>query len=1120
MKNFITNSGADSLKKRISELIEHSDELKFLVGFFYFSGIKEFYQSLKKNPGAKLKILIGLDVDKTNKGVFEIAFDESELSDEERSYRFIESVKKSINTDYFDTEEFYEQVKFFIELIRQDRILIRKTYRPNHSKLYIFKLKQIQIARDKLFITGSSNLTKAGLTTQDEFNVEISDYGVNEAEEYFDKLWEEAVKITEIEDTKKRLVEIIEKDTLVKDITPFEAFVFILKNYLDSYEHRDISSGLIVLLENLKYKRWQYQLDAVKQALAYIEKNNGVIIADVVGLGKTIIACAVARELRKRGIIICPPGIIGDKNKKSGWRKYAEQFQLHDWEVRSSGDLENTLELTKTVKDFEVIIIDEAHRFRNQDTQDYEFLRNICRNKIVILLTATPFNNKPGDILSLLKLFIIPKKSAITLENNLVDMFRYFKSVYDKLGYIMKYHNSKNEKNREKAKTYYQMLFGDKNINLTNVKNRAKYLSNQIRDVIEPVIIRRNRLDLLNNPYYKEEVKELSKVENPQEWFFELSKEQSEFYDKIIIQYFADPEEGGQFKGAIYQPFAYEKKLESEDKELTMDESFELMQQRNLYDFMRRMLVKRFESSFGSFKQSIENFKSLTLKILDFIDKTNKYILDRKLLLKIYDENIEVIEEELLKYEESLKSGNFPKNNKIYEIENFVLKDKFLEDIKSDLKLYDDILIELDKLDLVNNDPKSKCMIEHILSETAKGTSNNEPKRKYVIFSEYVDTIKHLKPVFEKEFKNRCLIIPGKLSAKTINEINENFDAVYEEQKNDFDILLTSDILSEGFNLNRAGMVINYDIPWNPVRVIQRVGRINRISKKVFDSLYIVNFFPTERGSDLVKSRQIAQQKMFLIHNTLGEDVKIFDIDEEPSPAKLYQRLQQNPEEGETESIYTKLLKEYLEIKEKEPGLIKNLINFPSRIKVAKKYSENELLVFFKKGRIYINGMKYDDDNSNDIQTLTIEEAYERIKCTYEEKAVIKSEKFWNNYYLMKKYKGKLITKTPEKSLENQALLNINSITQTPWQSIMHYLDFIRTLRNDIIDYGTLSDFTHRRISGWKYGNEKEKEATTEEIKQLMSELGENYLIKEIEKQKEILKEVIIAVENQNLSSL
>ena len=154
--------------------------------------------------------------------------------------------------------------------------------------MYLFKLEEGQV-RKNLFITGSSNLTKAGITTQEEFNVEISDFGFEDAEKYFDNLWEEAVKITEDDVIKRRLIEVVEKETLVKDITPFEAFVLVLKTYLDSYEQKEVGQSLIKILEENGYTPYRYQIDAVRQALAVIEKNNGVIIADVVGLGNTLI---------------------------------------------------------------------------------------------------------------------------------------------------------------------------------------------------------------------------------------------------------------------------------------------------------------------------------------------------------------------------------------------------------------------------------------------------------------------------------------------------------------------------------------------------------------------------------------------------------------------------------------------------------------------------------------------------------------------------------------------------------------------------------------------------------------------------------------------------------------
>lgn len=1118
MSNFITNSGAENLKNRLVELIGKSDELKFLVGFFYFSGIRELYQGLKDNPNVKIKVLVGLNVNKEIYGLQEYGDSEKQLSDEERCYKFFESIKKSLNTENFDKKDFYEQVKYFIELIREDKLIIRKTYNPNHAKVYIFKLQESQVGRKNLFITGSSNLTNSGLSTQEEFNVEISDYGFEDTEKYFDSLWEEAIKITENDVTKKKLLEVIENETLVKEITPFEAFVLVLQTYLGSFEQKEIGESLIKTLEDNGYTPYRYQLDAVKQALAIIEKNNGVIIADVVGLGKTVIACAVAKVLKKRGVVICPPGLVGDKNKNSGWKKYAEEFGIKDWEVRSLGDLEDTAEFVQKTKDVEVIIVDEAHRFRNQDTKDYEYLKNICRDKIVILLTATPFNNRPGDILSLLKLFITPKKSSITLENNLVAKFQIFKGMFDRLGYIKKYWNSTDETKRKKALAYYEGFFEEKTINLDKIKQKSKYLAKQIRDVIEPVTIRRNRLDLQNNPYYKDEVKNLSKVIDPKEWFYELTKEQSDFYDKIISVYFGDPDNGGQFKGAIYRPFEYEVEKEKvENEKLTEKENFQLVQQRNLYDFMRRLMVKRFESSFGSFRQSIKNFKKITETAQEFTSKTGKYILDRSLMEDIYDKEPEEIENYLDEYSEKIKKGEYPKNHKIYTLNTFKYKDEFIAHIESDLQLFDKILKELEKLDLVKNDPKTDCLLSNLETVLKEKPNKGDPKRKVIIFSEYLDTVKYLEPILKKHFGERLLVVAGDLSTQKIFSINKNFDASYTDQENEFDILLSTDKISEGFNLNRAGMVVNYDIPWNPVRVIQRVGRINRIGKKVFEELYIVNFFPTERGAELVKSREIASNKMFLIHNTLGEDAKIFDIDEEPTPAGLYEKVQQNPDKLEEESFYTKSLTVYDKIKKDNPELVEALKKYPPRIKVAKKYSENELLVFIKKGRLYVHSVKYSEDGKDQVFSTTFEDVFNSIICDKDEKPLKFSDRAWDAYETVKNFKEYRTSPVSEQSLEQRAIINLKFLINTvQLDVIMVHKDFLRILLEDIIDYGTLSDYTLRRISNLESSDNEKIKTTIKEIDLVKKELGgENYLQKEKDRQKDLSKEIIIAIENQ-----
>jgi len=492
LSNFITNTGNTSLKHRLSTLIKESLELKFLVGFFYFSGISELIESLKANPELTLRILVGLNVDAQNYGLVEYA-EKAVKKRIERIEDYHESVLRALNNDAFDNETFYNQASFIIEQIISDRIIIRKTSRPNHAKLYLFKLKEHQVVRTNLFITGSSNLSKAGLTDREEFNVEISDYGFEEAEKYFDELWETSIEITEEDQEKKRLIDNLNNRTLLKSIHPFDAYMFVVKTWLDAFYKQESGRFINLLLEKKGYKPYKYQIDAVTQALSIIEENGGVILADVVGLGKSVIACLIARKLDKRGIIICPPGLIGDDTASSGWKKYREDFELYDWEVRSGGDLDKIIDYINEQGNFEAVIIDEAHRYRNSNTETYEKLKTICRGRKVILLTATPFNNTPADILALLSLFIVPKKSNITLSSNLVDLFRFYNNLFKDLAYIRKNWKSNDPRKLDEARKKYQALTGEKDINIAKVTGRAALLSKQIREVIEAVTIRRNR---------------------------------------------------------------------------------------------------------------------------------------------------------------------------------------------------------------------------------------------------------------------------------------------------------------------------------------------------------------------------------------------------------------------------------------------------------------------------------------------------------------------------------------------------------------------------------------------------------------------------------------------------
>ncbi|HNV44802.1 MAG TPA: hypothetical protein PKH20_08615, partial [Exilispira sp.] len=362
------------------------------------------------------------------------------------------------------------------------------------------------------------------------------------------------------------------------------------------------------------------------------------------------------------------------------------------------------------------------------------------------------------DVLALIKLFVVPNMSNITIGEDLSYKFKLFSKTFDDLNFIAKNYKSTDPEKGKKVKTLYFNYFNDADldIDLEKVKNRAHNISKNIRDVIEPITIRRNRLDLTKNPKYKDEINNLSRLADPQEWFYELNCDQNKFYDDIISRFFVDVKEGGLFKCAIYRPFYYEDEKAREmfgniddsitDTKIQSDDidkrgvQREFISQKNLSDIIKRLLIKRFESSFGAFADSIGRFIRIHNIVLDFITKSGKYMLDRDEIEKIYQLDEDSIEDELQKYFESnTQEERLKGKKKIYVIKNFKYREEFLKDIKSDLELLMNIQNEIEKLELEKADPKADCIIKKI-----KEVREKEPDRKIVIFSEYADTVRHL----------------------------------------------------------------------------------------------------------------------------------------------------------------------------------------------------------------------------------------------------------------------------------------------------------------------------------------------------------------------------------------
>jgi superfamily II DNA/RNA helicase len=316
--------------------------------------------------------------------------------------------------------------------------------------------------------------------------------------------------------------------------------------------------------------------------------------------------------------------------------------------------------------------------------------------------------------------------------------------------------------------------------------------------------------------------------------------------------------------------------------------------------------------------------------------------------------------------------------------------------------------------------------------------------------------------------------------------------------------------MSEGFNLNRAGAVINYDIPWNPTRVIQRVGRINRISKKVFDKLYIYNFFPTLKGAELVKSRQIATQKMFLIHNALGEDAKIFAADEEPTASELFKRVQMNPEAGEEENFNTTIRRIYDGI---DPAVKEKVARFPTRLKIIKQLETRSQTAFFQRGSgLFVRQLI---DGAEKPRQLTFQAALPYIECHPEEPGLPPDKFDWDTYRQLKEYRVQVTGGAAANKNEQKAFNNLKTIRNDKTGVYEELLPFITNLIEDINDYRTLPDYTIRELAGLNTSGAAGQKATLSNLHKLRYKLGENYLDEVKRRAGQTDKTVIVAVQNE-----
>ena len=933
--SFITNK-EKFLSDIINGILPKTDAVDILVGYFYYSGYMQLSEKLRDK---QIRILVGLDIDlHISKHIREVEAIRNEFISRNilKEEYFKEFVHLFNDSDFLDTAEKLEQFKMFYGKILDGSLEIRKTLEPCHSKMYLFAYNDLMNEEGELpgvLITGSSNLSYQGLKGRLELNARFNDkQDYEEGKKLFDELWESSVVVASKDNLDEWNNKVMARIWYDKIYSPYLMYVRVLKEYFNIPKSDnlltpyDITEG--------KFSNLKYQTDAVQMAINALNNHDGAIVADVVGLGKSIIASTIARNLKLRTIIVCPPHLYKQ------WEGYRDEFGFTA-SVFSAGKIEDAvLHYQELVKDDEqfLIIIDEAHRFRNEYTQDYALLHNLCFGNKVLLLTATPFNNQPADIYALIKLFQIPTRSTLKTVENLGASFKDLIYKYKVL--------------REAQKT------GKKTDE--EIKDEVNGIAKKIRSIISPLVVRRSRLDLQGIPEYADDLKQqniqLVMPNDPEELEYDLS-ELKDLYTTTLDR--INKSEGSsddvyRFKAARYSPVLYIRE-ESKDKlakelEDKTGVKFNLLlgRQTNIGKFMRHLLVARFESSVAAFRASLGYMIQSSEHILKWIEKRHKIPVFKKGNLPdvedFYETSGDGMEEIQELFDKYSAKGFF-------EIDMKYVKDDFVEDVKADIRLLKNLQEQwFGKDNIVKSDPKLESFIRIVRKQM-----KNEPNRKIIVFSEFADTVNYLGEALVNAGLPAMKYTSADATPVNKERIRANFDAGLKSslQQNDFSILVATDAISEGYNLHRAGTIFNYDIPYNPTRVIQRIGRINRINKKVFDQLYIYNYFPTDVGEAETRTKEISTLKMAMIHAIMGEDTKALTKDEDLQAyfKERYRKEIARNEEESWDTPYRKLLNSL-----KGTDVYNEAMELPHRARTARRVIKPNkgVLMFGRKGNDFV----------------------------------------------------------------------------------------------------------------------------------------------------------------------
>lgn len=801
-------------------------------------------------------------------------------STKEKVYQLLSdnlSLKNGVNS--------LKDAELAIQFLKQDKVKV-KTLKPNfcHAKAYLFE-EEKNDPQKNLFVVGSSNLTEAGLGLKFSSNIELNtaDFGGNndykELQDWFKDLWQHSFAREEVMVEGKKILFKEYLISLIRDYhrkyTPEQLYYKVLyelfKNDFLKFDHDPEFRAQIGSLENTVIFRtlYPFQQKGVLSLIKMLKTYNGAILADAVGLGKTWQALAVMKFFQMRNyeiIMLCP------KKLHQNWTKYQRKkmsrFEADrlDYVIRWHSDLQDDRLERKPdglkIEDYfqsdrpKLIVIDESHNLRNDGSSRYQFLMEEILKKNqdvkVLLLSATPINTKLKDIKNQFKLFVKGKNNGFKETLSVPSLDKLFK---DSDKQFVEWVNQADE----------------------NVDHLISRLGDNFMRMTDSMLVSRTReLIKVDGLEFPKNNGSINKYCSPRNIGDINSFEELEL---------ALPEVMAGYKPSIYAISSAVRVSAVEDARI---------QDRFLVKMMYILMIKRFESSWKSFQVTVgrilvhhENALEIALKYKNRDTETQKVILDMEAM----------IDEEEREDEDEYTLGK--REIRLSDIEALGNLEFFIEDLESDVAklsaLKDNLKFLEDEIRAEISDQSKDNKLEALIKiiREKQQSQKNFGNRKLIIFTSFKDTAMYLYEELQKRGFEKMAVVTGSRSFVSGEEIPfgdfepilerfapftklfmekewpefykneelsnwENFQAwkdyidshkpaVEKQLKDSIDILITTDCLSEGQNLQDADLVVNYDVHWNPVRIVQRFGRIDRIgSPNMQDGISAVNFWPTD----------------------------------------------------------------------------------------------------------------------------------------------------------------------------------------------------------------------------------------------------------------------------------